>query len=418
MYEDEKLQALNSLLEYCRKSKFYRDRIPDRKLSSLEEIKQLPLTTKEDLRKNSPYGLVCVPTKELYQYHETFGTTGVPASAWLTKGDFEELGRRINSSGIDYCEEDIVLVRFPYAISTVAHFTQLAAQMKNACVVPASSRTTVSPFTRIISLMRKLGVTVLAGLPTQMVLLAETAEMLGFDTEKDFPTLRAINTGGELLTPRKRKKIEKIWGVPVFDHYGMTEIGPAQLDCKYGTPHPLEESFIFEILDEKLENECSPGEIGCLVVTTLTKRATPLVRYVTGDKARWVNTACPCGKSISLEIRGRMHDMISIGDKSFDLWQLDQILSTIPFGRFWVAGPFEGGIKYIIEQEKAEDCIEEQMVRALEDAYGVKLYMEVVPKGTLYDRSELFSVGIVGKPRYIYSSEEMKQGAYFKSDRT
>jgi len=83
MTGEEKLAALNQILEHCRTAPFYKYRIPDRPLNSLEEFKEIPLTTKEELRENSPFGLICVPQKELYQYHESFGTSGIPVSTWV-----------------------------------------------------------------------------------------------------------------------------------------------------------------------------------------------------------------------------------------------------------------------------------------------------------------------------------------------
>ncbi|MCX7922090.1 MAG: AMP-binding protein [Clostridia bacterium] len=415
MSKEEKLQALNQVLEHCKNSPFYKDRLPAEPLTAIEDLKNIPLTTKEDIRDNSPFGFICVPKKELYQYHETFGTTGVPGSTWLTSEDMLDQARRANNSGIKFCEDDIVLVRFPYAISTVAHFTHMAAQLKGACVVPASSRTTVSPFTRIVSLMRKLGVTVLAGLPLQAVLIAETAEMMGLRPDKDFPELRALYTAGEVLTPGKRKLLEDIWKVPVSDNYGMTEIGPAVTDCVHDVPHPMEDSFIFEILDADLKEEVQQGEIGYLVVTTLTRKATPLVRYVTGDRARMVEKECSCGKKTSLEIRGRRNDIIKVGDRILDMWDLDEIISHLPFHRFWVVGPEEKGLKYVVEKEREVDTVSIETMEMLENKYNLKLNIEVVPKGTLYDRSELLHVGCVGKPQYIYSALEMSKKAYVNS---
>jgi len=417
MNQDEKLQALNRLLLHCKNSPFYRDRIPEGPLASLEELKGLPFTTKEDLRKNSPYGFICVPRKELYQYHESFGTTGDPVSVWLTREDFVDLAHSVNSGGINFTEDDVVLVRFPYAISSVAHFVHAAAQMKGACVIPASSRTVVIPFTRIVNLLKKLDVTVLASLPLQAVLIAETAEMMGYRPDRDFPGLRAIYTAGEALTPHRRKALEDIWGVPVSDNYGMTEIGAAAVNCEYGIHHPLEDKFIFELLDEELKSEVKPGETGYLVVTTLTRRGTPLIRYFTGDRARLVMKDCPCGRKVSMEIRGRKQDILKIGDRDFDLWDVGDLVSALPCRRFWAAGPAPGGLRIVVEQERPGDAVSPELVKRLEAEYNVRLDIEVVPKGTLYDRSELLSVGLVGKPRYIYTQREMEGKDYLKSQK-
>lgn len=418
MNPDEKLEALNRVVSQCRKSSFYKDRLLEKPLTSLNEIKQLPITTKEDIRSHSPFGLVCVPPKELLQYHETFGTTGIPASTWLAREDIQDLARRVNVRGINFKEEDTVLIRFPYAISTVAHFTHVAAQSKNACVVPVSSRNTISPFPRVVDLMKKLEVTVLASSPLQAVLIAETAEILGLKPDKDFPKLRTIYTAGEALTPNRRGVLERIWKVSVIDNYGMTETGPTITDCEYGVPHPIEDSFIFELLDEDLKTEVKPGEIGYLVVTTLTRKAVPLIRYMTGDRARLVSKECPCGEKVSMEVHGRKQDVISAGNRSFDIWDLGNIVSHLPCQRFWTVGPSKGGLQFIVEEEHEGDSISPDLVKKLENEYKVRLNFEIVPKGTLYDRSELLSVGVVGKPRYIYTEKEMEEKAYMKSSKT
>lgn len=418
MTSEEKLDALNRLLEHCRRSPFYRERLPDRPLRSLKELKDLPLLTKDDLRKHSPFGLLCVPRSELYQYNETFGTTGIPVSNWLTKEDLKTSARAIiKNCGINFNEDDIVLVRFPYAISAIAHIITAAAHLKQACVIPASSRSTVSPFPRIVDLMRRLEVTVLAGLPLQALLIAETAELLGLDPTIDFPHLRGICTAGETLPPGRRKLLEETWGAPVYDNYGMTEIGPAVLDCEFGRSHPVEDSFIFEILDEELKNEVKAGEIGYLVITTLKRRATPSIRYVTGDRARLVRNECPCGKEECIEVHGRKEYTVSVGERLLDLWDLDEIVSRLPLRRYWVVGLTPGGLHFVIEEEKDISDIPSELLSELEKKYEMKLRIDVVPRGTLCDRGELLALGVVGKPRYIYTAQEMAEKKYVKSSK-
>ncbi|MBO8169873.1 MAG: phenylacetate--CoA ligase family protein [Thermoanaerobacteraceae bacterium] len=418
MTPGEKLAALNALLKRCKKAPFYREKLPERELRSLSELKQIPLTTKEQLRRCSPYDLVCVPRKELYQYHESFGTTGTPVSTWLTKEDFKFNARHINTGGINFSKEDVVLVRFPYAISTIAHYVHRAAQLKGACVIPASSRSTVSPFTRIIHLMQKLEVTILACLPLQALLLAETAELLGFNPAKDFPNLRAIFTAGEPLTDGKRKLLESIWKVQIINNYGMTETGSQINDCEFCRPHPDENSFIYEILKEDLQTDAEPGETGYLVVTTLNKEATPLIRYLTGDRAKLIHEECPCGKEKVIEIRGRMQNTIKVGRRVLDQWDLDDLVSLLPYRRFWIAGPGTRGVKFVIEKENCSGTLSAHFIRKLEQLHEVPLEVEIVPKGTLLDRSKLLSVGRIGKPRYIYTAAEMQQKTYLKAEET
>ncbi|MCG8402332.1 MAG: AMP-binding protein [Firmicutes bacterium] len=412
MTPEEKLQALNKVLKLCGKAPFYHNRIPDRALTALEEIKDIPLTTKEELRLASPFGLVCVPREELCQYHESFGTTGEPVSTWLTREDLRDNARQITRCGVDFSKEDKVLVRFPYAISAVAHMVHTAAQLKGACVVPASARSDVSPLPRIIDLLRRLDVTVMACLPLQALLLAETAEMLGLRPDLDFPALRAVCTAGEPLAPGRREMLQSIWKTPVFDFYGMAEIGTAVVDCRFGRSHPLEEYFIFELLDDNFEAEVPTGATGHLVVTTLNKRAAPMLRYLTGDRARKAAGKCRCGKDLHLEIRGRQEDIITTEGRVWDLWDLEDIVSGFACRRYWAVGPGSPGLRFVVEEEKTGDAVGPEAIRGLEKKYGCKIDVEVVPRGTLYDRSELFAVSEVGKPRYIYTENEMRQRTY------
>lgn len=409
MNPEEKLKALNRVLEHSKAAPFYKNRLPGRPLRSLKELQNIPFTTKEDLRQHSPFGLLCLPQKQLYQYHESFGTTGNPVSVWFSREELRDNARCVSRWGVNFNEDDIVLVRFPYAISSVAHAVHAAAQLKRACVLPVSSRTTVSPFPRVVRLMQKLGVTVLACLPMQAVLIAETAEMMDLDPRADFPRLRALCTAGEILSPGRRRLLENIWGVPVFDNYGLTETGPAVLDCSCGTPHPLSQRLFIELLDEDLQREVKPGTTGYLVLTTLGKRAVPLIRYLTGDRARLVEKKCSCGKELSLEIRGRREDTLAVGSLVLDAWDMQEIVSALPGCRFWAAGPRPGGLHLVVEKEKAGRGMAPEIIAELEKAYQIKFHIDVLPRGTLCNRELLLSEGEVGKPKYIFTAMEMQE---------
>ncbi|CFX77989.1 AMP-dependent synthetase/ligase [Syntrophomonas zehnderi OL-4] len=414
----KELESLNRILAYCQNSAFYRDRIPNHALKTWQEFKALPLTTKADLRKHSPFGLLAASPNLLYQYHESFGTTGIPISSWFTREDIEDTVKILQAWGGGFNPHDIVLIRFPYAISSPAHLVQAAAQAQGACVIPASSRSTVSPFPRIVNMLQKLKVTVIAGLPLQMVLIAETAELMGLNPRDSFPELRAIFTAGEALPAPRRELLENIWGKPVFDHYGMTEFGPVVVDCACQVPHPQDDYFYLEILKDDLKSEVEPGEIGFLVITTLKRQGSPLIRYMTGDRAQMTEWICPCGRKVILKIRGRQEDIIKVDDRQFDRWDLEEIVSQLPGRRFWAAGPIKEGIHIIAEQEKSEDQIGKELHDLLEQRYRMKLKIDIVPAGTLFDRSELLDIGVVGKPQYIYTAAEMEQMAYLKSART
>ncbi|XXX80113.1 AMP-binding protein [Sorangium sp. So ce134] len=360
--------------------------------------------TKGDMLQRSPHGMACVPNHELLQYHESSATTGAPVSVWYSSRDLAEIRERFARWGVGFTDEDRVLIRFPYALSTIGPFVQMAVQQKGACAIAADSRTTITPLRRVVDLMRRLDVTVLATISLSAVMIAETAEMAGLDPRRDFPRLRAICCAGEPLSPRRRELVEGIWGVPVYDNFGMTETGPQAMDCAERRLHPWQDCFLMEVLDDRLERSVAPGEIGQLVVTSLTRRATPMIRYVTGDRVRCIGEPCACGGSTTLEIRGRADDTLRVRGKPFDLWDLDAIVSRLPSRRFWRASPTGDGLHFIVEREREEDGIEPGLLDELSRAHGARVQVELVPKGTLYDRSEPVSFGMMGKPVYVSKS--------------
>jgi phenylacetate-CoA ligase len=407
----------NQMLSRARRASFYSGRLPDKPLRSLSELAQIPLTTKADLREHSPYGFLAVPKHEVAAYHESFGTTGKPVSIWLAEDDLLDTADEINTCGVNLSVADTVLIRYPYAISQVAHTFHLAARLRGACVIPASSRSTISPFPRIVNMMRYLDVTVLAALPLQAILLARCAELMGLSPARDFPGLRAICSAGEPLSPQRRKLIQEIWNAPVFDNYGMTEIGAAALDCLYGRLHPVLSDFVFELLEEDRETPLRPGNIGYLVVSTLKRRATPLVRYWTGDRARLVPELCPCGAQYRLEVRGRQEDCLQVAGHLFDLWDLEAMIQHVPGKGLWVVGPLEPfGLHFVVEsREFGQDTKSQEALTILGGQDRVPIQISLVPPGTFFDPQALLDIGEVGKPRYIYSTEELDAKAYTKS---
>ncbi|WP_257459678.1 phenylacetate--CoA ligase family protein [Archangium lipolyticum] len=406
MATSERLEIINQVLRHARGSAFYKERLPGTPLRSWEEFQRLPFTTKEDLRRQSPHGLVCVPSQELLQYHESSATTGAPVSVWYSGEDLAEIQRRFSEWGVGFMPGDRVLIRFPYALSTIGHFVHAAAQHKRACVIPADSRTTITPLPRVVELLRKLQVTVLATISLSAVMIAEAAEMAGFDPRRDFPHLRAICCAGEPLTHCRRQLLEELWGVPVYDNYGMTETGPQAMDCREQQLHPWQGHFWMEVLDEKLEKQVAPGETGYLVVTSLTRRASPLIRYLTGDRVQRLERPCGCGESSTLRIRGRVEDLLWSGGRPLDLWELEEIVSQLPSRRFWrVSSEPDGRLHFVVEKERDGDSLRPALLSRLEEHHGVRLEVDLVPKGTLYDRKEPVSFGMTGKPIYVCASQ-------------
>ncbi|EPX61483.1 Phenylacetate-coenzyme A ligase [Cystobacter fuscus DSM 2262] len=400
------LEAINLVLRHARNSPFYRNHLPSTRLQSWKDFKRLPFLRKEDLRQQSPEGLVCVPRQKVLQYHETSATTGDPVSVWYSGESMARIHTQLAEWGVGFHEEDRVLIRFPYALSSIAHFVQAAVHRKQACVIAADTGTPITPLPRVVQLMRKLQVSVLATLSLQAVVIAEAAEMAGLDTRRDFPHLRAICCGGEPLTPYRRQLLHEIWGVPVYDNYGMTETGPQAMDCAQHGLHPWGD-FWMEVLDDRLEQEVAQGETGNLVVTSLTPEATPMIRYVTGDRVRLLTRPCACGQNTTLQVRGRADDILWVQDKPFDLWELQAIVSKLPSRRFWKAAAEPRRLRFIVEKERDGDQIQPGLLEQLRQDHGVQVWVDLVPKGTLYDRNEPVAFGRPGKPSYTCTPAEL-----------
>lgn len=397
----ERLGAIHQVLRHARGCAFYRQRLPQELPRTWEDFRRLPFTTKEDLRQQSPRGLVCVPDSQLLQYHESSATTGAPVSIWFSGEDLAEIRERFSQWGVGFTAGDRVLIRFPYALSTIGHFVHAAAQHARACVIPADSRTSITPLPRVVDLLRKLDVTVLATLSLSAVMVAEAAQMAGYSPRRDFPHLRAVCCAGEPLTRARRLLLEELWGVPVYDNYGMTETGPQAMDCRERQLHPWREHFHLEVLDAHLSREVEPGEVGQLVVTSLTRRATPLVRYVTGDRVQRSEQPCACGQTTSLRVRGRWDETLWAAGRPFDVWELEEIVSQLPARRFWRAAAADGGLRLVVEQERPDDTLPQGLLRSLEQRHHVRLTVDLVPRGTFYDRGEPISFGMPGKPIYV-----------------
>jgi len=284
------------------------------KVKSFSELLKTPYyLDKKDLSNNYPFGLLQVERNKLWQYHETFGTTGKPSSNPMTKSDFKNYVKQILLSPVAFEKSDFVLIRYPYAISTPAHIFQRAAQNCKATVIPCSSRSFVTPHLRVIKLLKKLDVTVLCCLPTEAIRLGVIAKKIGYSLAQDFPYLKKICTAGEVVTPSMHKFIESLWNVKVFNFYGSTEAGNIAFSTDDYKMKIAKKYFITEVWNLKANKKCAEGEIGHLVITTKRKKAFPLLKYLTGDIVRIKNN--------EIEHFGRETEYLKNGDKIFLSWE-------------------------------------------------------------------------------------------------
>ncbi|WP_332693645.1 phenylacetate--CoA ligase family protein [Halalkalibacter lacteus] len=389
------------LLGKIKKSPFYQKKLIE--ISRPHSIKDIPFTTKEELRRASKFDLLAVEAKFISHYHESSGTTGIPSTSWYTKNDLETGGKEIAASGIKLNEDDLILIRFPFSLYVPAFLVLQAAYYKNAAVIPASSRNTVATYTKVLELMTELKATVFAGIPRELELLAETASQLSLNLHDALPNLRGILVAGELLSPCRKAYLEKQWGKPIYNLYGSTETGNIAKMCEYGVLHLSEENYLIEVYDEDLNQEKKIGEKGVAVITTLTNQGSPLLRYVSEDLVSLHNTNCKCGSN-HLEVRhyGRLKDCLSYGSKTLSLYDFQEViysLEQIPIA--WKVQEKDYGIEIFMQYNEDLHQTKGAILEFLTEKIDIPGKIDLTLDKQLFDTSMLLNNDTSRKPVYI-----------------
>ncbi len=300
-------------------------------IRTLEDIKYLPFTTKQDLRDNYPFGLFAVPMSEVVRIHSSSGTTGKPTVVGYSNRDVETwselMARALASAGATrHC---VIQNSYGYGLFTGGLGVHYGAERLGASVIPASGGNTQ----RQLMLMQDFGSTMLTCTPSYALFMHEVATEMG-KTKKDFK-LRAGVFGAEPWSERMRKDIEDKWGIKAYDIYGLSEIiGPGvAIDCQYQRGlHIAEDHFIPEIIDPDTDAILPGGSKGELVITTITKEALPIIRYRTRDLTSLDETPCPCGRThrVMSKVMGRSDDMVIIRGVNVFPSMVENILLNIP----------------------------------------------------------------------------------------
>jgi len=299
-------------------------------VKSIDDISKLPFTTKTDLRGTYPFGMFAVPMHEVVEIHTSSGTTGKPVVGGYTRNDVElwseVMARCLSLSGTT--SEDIVHNAYGYGLFTGGLGIHYGARKIGALVIPISGGNTK----RQIMMLQDFGGTILTCTPSYSLYLAEVGEDMGVDFRK-LP-LKAGNFGAEPWSNTMRREIENRLGLLALDIYGLTEIiGPGVgNECEHKTGvHLCDDHFYPEIIDPDTGEVLPPGEVGELVITTLTKEATPLIRYRTRDITSLIPGTCSCGRtSVRMErIMGRTDDMLIIRGVNVFPSQIEEVLVRI-----------------------------------------------------------------------------------------
>ncbi len=314
---------------------FYKEKIDSSGLTpemimSIFDIKKLPFTTKDDLRDNYPFGMFAVSTDKIVEIHTSSGTTGKPVVGGYTKKDIEiwseVMARCLAFSGTT--ENDVVQNAYGYGLFTGGLGVHYGARRIGANVIPISGGNTK----RQLMVMQDFKSTIITCTPSYSLYLAEVGEEMGIDF-KSLP-LKAGNFGAEPWSNNIRKEIENRLGLLALDIYGLTEIiGPGVgNECRYKCGvHICDDHFYPEIIDPDTGEVLPSGEVGELVITTLTREATPLLRYRTRDITKLIPGRCQCGRtSVRIErIMGRTDDMLIIRGVNVFPTQIEEVLVNI-----------------------------------------------------------------------------------------
>jgi phenylacetate-CoA ligase len=407
------LARLRETVDRARRAPYFAERLASASVGALGDLEKLPLTLKEDLRKASPFGSVAVPNAELFQYHESFGTTGPVVSSWLTRADFEAYAHQINQCALEFGPEDLVVNKFPYAISVPAHIVKLAAQNRGACVVSASSLSPVCTYTRALDLMQKLRASVLTCLPTEAALLGAAAVAMGMDPTRDF-NLRAMGVAGELLTNARRRRLEALWRCKVYNYFGTTETGNLASDCEAGNMHLAWDHFLMEVIDETTHRVLAPGEIGMPTVTTLTREAMPLVRYVLSDRVRLeADHRCPCGRrSPIVHHFGRDMNCFLFQGRRVSMADLEDRLFRLPpdvVGDIWMIVVTPEKIYFRTEAARPDEAAYRAAERQVGEEMTLPLAIDPVPSGGVFPVEFLLEPARVGKPHFYCEAESLEK---------
>ncbi|MBN2140926.1 MAG: phenylacetate--CoA ligase [Desulfovibrionaceae bacterium] len=297
-------------------------------LRGLENLKDLPFTEKQDLRNNYPFGMFAVSKENIVRIHSSSGTTGKATVVGYTRRDVKNWGRcmarALGMAGVT--SQDLIHNAYGYGLFTGGLGVHYGAEELGAAVIPVSGGGTK----RQVMLLKDFGATVICCTPSYSLFLAETAKDMGIDF-RELP-LRVGVFGAEPWSESMRKDIESKLGLMALDIYGLSEVmGPGvAMECHTAQNglHIMEDHFLAEIINPETGEQLPPGEVGELVITTLTKEAIPLVRYRTRDLTSLNTTPCRCGRTLARmnRIMGRSDDMLIIRGVNVFPSQIESIL--------------------------------------------------------------------------------------------
>ncbi len=420
--EMKKVQSerlINTVKRIYHNVPFYREKMQKKGLEpgdikSVDDLKNLPFTYKQDLRDNYPYGLFAAPLSEIVRIHASSGTTGKQTVVGYTRKDLdtwsEVMARTFTCAQAN--KESIIQVAYGYGLFTGGLGAHYGAERVGASVIPISGGNTK----RQLQLMKDFGTTILACTPSYALFMAEEMEEMGL--KKEELKLKAGVFGAEPWTENMRKEIEDRLGIMAIDIYGLSEIiGPGvatECSLRCGM-HIAEDHFIPEIIDPVTEEVLPFGSKGELVFTTVTKEGLPLIRYRTRDISTLNYEKCECGRTAvrMSKVSGRTDDMLIIRGVNVFPSQIESVLlevsevaphyllivdrvDNLDLLEVWV----EMNQNMFSDEVKRIEEVERKIRKELDSAIGINAKVKLVEPKTI-ERSEGKAKRVIDKRKLV-----------------
>lgn len=413
------LERLQATVKHCMNSPFYKKCFEEiglkpEDIKSLDDIRKIPFTTKQDLRDTYPFGIASVPLRQCVRLHSSSGTTGNPTVILHTQKDLDEWANQVarNLWMVGLRPDDVFQNSSGYGMFTGGLGFQYGAEKLGMLTVPAAAGNSL----RQIKFIKDFGTTAIHAVPSYVTRLYEVMQQEGVDPRKD-TKLKVLAIGAEPHSEEQRKRIENMMGVKAYNSFGMSEMcGPGVgFECQEQNGlHFWEDYYIVEIVNPDTLEPVPDGEIGELVLTTLCREAMPLLRYRTRDLTRVLGRTCPCGRNhIRLDrMRGRSDDMIVLRGVNIFPIQIEKILmqfKELASNYLITLTTDEDNDNMTVEVELEELftddyprllALEKEVKRRLKDEILLTPHVKLVPKGTL-PVSEGKAVRVVDK-RKVY----------------
>lgn len=386
-------------------------------IKSLDDIRRLPFTVKDDLRDNYPFDLFTATREEIIEYHATSGTTGKPIVVGYTRTDIETwsevMARCLTSSGIS--NKDVLQNIYGYGLFTGGIGAHYGGIKIGAGVIPISGGNTQKQ----IMLMQDFGTTAMTVTPSFLMYIHEVGIEMGIDFKK--LNLRTAVLGAEFWTESMREMIQESFGLKACDIYGLTEITGPGVSCECHEAqnglHINEDYFYPEIINPDTCEALPIGAEGELVFTTIGKEGQPLLRYRTRDITSLSLDPCVCGRTLikMKKLTGRTDDLLIIRGVNFFPSQIEAIILkhrgvtpnylvvvdrkgsldevevrievTDEYATKAVHEAFTISDHQVVSDNMATRDITKNLVRDIKDVVGITVKVTLVPPGSI-PRSE------------------------------